>query len=94
VKFTETPDQSEADLPQLLAELSPTDIVLVEGFKSVDFPKVELHRGALKQDFLYPNTPSIRLMATDTPLEGCPLPQADLNDPEAVADLILAEFKL
>ncbi|MCE2517297.1 MAG: molybdopterin-guanine dinucleotide biosynthesis protein B [Alphaproteobacteria bacterium] len=93
VKFTETPDQDEADLPTLLAELSPADIVLVEGFKSIDFPKVEIHRAAMGHGFLYPQLAGIRMIATDTPLGDCPLPQADLNSPEAVADLILEVFR-
>ena len=92
VKFTETPALDEADLPTLLEELTPADIVLVEGFKSVDFPKVEIYRAALGHDPLYPGLAGIRMIATDTPLDDCPLPQADLNDPEAVADLILKVF--
>jgi molybdopterin-guanine dinucleotide biosynthesis protein B len=93
VKFTETPDRTDIDLSELLAELSPADIVLVEGFKSVDFAKVEIHRSALSQDFLYSDLSGICMIATDLPLDDCPLPQADLNDPEAVADLILDQCK-
>lgn len=89
VKFTKTPENNKADLAVLLAELAPADIVLVEGFKAVDFPKIEIHRKELNQPFLYPDSESIFMIATDTPLESCPIPQADLNDSERVADLIL-----
>ena len=89
VKFTETPDMNEADLPTLLAELAPVDIVLVEGFKTANFPKVEIHRSGLGQDLLYPKLSGVFMVATDIPIDDCPLPQADLNKPDAVADLIL-----
>lgn len=93
VKFTETPNLDEADLPTLLGELSPADIVLVEGFKSIDFPKVEIHRAEISNDVLYPNLTGIKMIATDVVLADCPIPQADLNDAAAVADLILEVFR-
>lgn len=92
VKFTETPNLDEADLPTLLGELSPADIVLVEGFKSIDFPKIEIYRAEISKDFLYPNLAGIKMIATDVAINDCPIPQADLNDAPAVADLILEVF--
>ena len=50
VKFTETPDGNEADLNTLLGELSPADIVLVEGYKMIDFPKIEIYRQAFGEN--------------------------------------------
>ena len=38
--FTETADENEASLDTLLAELAPSDIVLVEGFKTTQSPKL------------------------------------------------------
>jgi molybdopterin-guanine dinucleotide biosynthesis adapter protein len=42
----------EPGLAQLLALLSPADLVLVEGFKAEAHPKVEVHRAANRQPFL------------------------------------------
>lgn len=54
-------------LAQLLAELSPVDWVLVEGFKHADRPKVEVWRAALGQPPLYPDDPYVTAIATDAP---------------------------
>ena len=92
VKFTETPDGNEASLPELLHDLDPVDFVLVEGFKSVDFPKIEIWRQSLgdktNQGYLHHTFPGIRVVASDSQLEDCSLPVIDLNNPEAIADLI------
>lgn len=62
-------------LHQLVAELSPVDWVLVEGFKHADWPKVEVWRAALGQAPLYPDDPFVTTVATDTP-EALPEPTA------------------
>lgn len=88
VKFTETPDRNEADLPALLAELDPADFVLVEGFKAVDFPKIEIWREQTGQPFIHPEFPGVKMIASDVPLADCPLPRLDINDPEAIATAV------
>ena len=52
---------------QLLAELSPADWVLVEGYKHADLPKVEVWRAALGSAPLYPDDPFVTVIATDAP---------------------------
>lgn len=94
VKFTETPPDGEADLPTLLSELNPADFVLIEGFKSVDFPKIEIQRQALGHEFLFKTFPGIRAVASDSPLDDCPLPVLDLNNPEEIVDAIERKLKL
>jgi len=89
VHFTETPDRKEADLDTLLGELQPADMVLVEGFKDIDFPKIEIWRKATGNPFLYPERPGIKAVASDIPLPDCPLPVLDLNDAGAIADAII-----
>jgi len=51
----------------LIAELSPVDWVLVEGYKHADLPKVEVWRAALGQPPLYPDDPFVTTIATDVP---------------------------
>jgi len=92
VHFTETPDGNEADLNTLLGELSPHDVVLVEGFKQIDFPKMEIYRASLGNPPLYLSRPGIRLVATDEPISDCPHPQVDLNNAEAVVDAIFSHW--
>jgi molybdopterin-guanine dinucleotide biosynthesis protein MobB len=87
-------DEQEAREP-LLTELltrldcSELDLVLVEGFRHLAFPKIELHRRILGKPFLYPADPSIIAIASDSEIvEATELPQLDLNDPPAIAEFI------
>lgn len=80
---------AEMPLEALLARLSDCDLVLVEGFKRAAIPKIEVHRAAAKQALLFPNDPHIVAVATDIPLDTV-LPCLDLNDPQAVADFVVA----
>ncbi|TVQ73011.1 MAG: molybdopterin-guanine dinucleotide biosynthesis protein B [Chromatiaceae bacterium] len=82
----------EPDLWTLVEHLDParSDLILVEGFKSECFPKIELHRPSLGQPLLHPDDPDIIAVATDAPDSvNTPLPILDLNDPEAIAQFIL-----
>ena len=87
----------EPDLAAQLAIMSPCDLVLVEGFKSVQIPKIEIHRPAHGRPLLHPDNPAIVAVATDAPPDGLPglaLPRLDLNDPAAVAEFILRHQSL
>jgi len=83
---------TEPTLPDLLGRLEPVDLVLVEGFKSHPYPKLEVHRPALGKPPIWPEQPDIVAIATDAPLQATQriLP---LNDPAAVAAWI-ADFPL
>jgi molybdopterin-guanine dinucleotide biosynthesis protein B len=83
-------DEPEWNLRDLLAKLSPVDLVLVEGYKrDRAVPKLEIHRAANGQPLLYPEDPSIVAIACDSALPAPPVPLVDLNDIEAVADVLL-----
>ncbi len=78
----------ELTLNEALAQLAPCDLVLVEGFKREPFAKIEIFRGALGKEQLFPRDPHIIAVASDVPVTTT-LPQFDLNDPAAIADFIL-----
>jgi molybdopterin-guanine dinucleotide biosynthesis protein B len=59
--------QGVPSLAQLLAELSPADWVLVEGFKHAAWPKIEVWRAALGQPPFYPDDPFVTTIVTDDP---------------------------
>jgi molybdopterin-guanine dinucleotide biosynthesis protein B len=70
---------------------SELDLLLIEGFKSEAFPKIELHRAALQQPLLYPHDPNIIAIASDTPLATPDyLTPLDLNNPQLIADFIVS----
>ncbi|WP_417721826.1 molybdopterin-guanine dinucleotide biosynthesis protein B [Salipiger sp.] len=86
-------DAPEPPLSDLLARLSPVDLVLIEGYKRAAHPKVEAHRGATGRPLLAPGNPTIRAIASD----GAPdtaLPVFDLDDTAAIAAFILREVGL
>lgn len=95
--MVETPrQQGDPDLDAMLQQLNhdKLDIILVEGFKHVAFPKIELHRPALGKPLLFPDDDSIIAIATDADLsQATSIPVLDLNRPAQVAEFILARTK-
>lgn len=79
----------EPSLEELLALMSPVDLVVIEGFKRDGHPKIEVHRLANEKPFLHPHDPAIVAIATDAPGPFGDLPQARLDDAKTVADLAL-----
>ena len=76
-----------------LFDQSELDLILVEGFKAEQFPKIELHRPSLNKPLLYPNDPDIIAIASDCMLETPDyLTQLDINQPEMIAAFILNQF--
>jgi molybdopterin-guanine dinucleotide biosynthesis protein B len=83
----------EPRLPELLAKMSPVDLVIVEGFKRGPHPKIEIWRAANDKPFLHPDDPAIRAIAADEPLTGLPIPVVDLDDVGAIANIVMAEAR-
>lgn len=82
-------DEPEWDLGHLVAKMSDVDLVLVEGFKRDAFPKLEIHRASNGKPLIHPDDPYIVAVAADTALPEAKVPVVDLNDTEAIADLLL-----
>lgn len=80
---------SEPQLSTLLAKLSPVDIVLIEGFKHGEHPKLEVYRASIGKPLLAPDDPRIVAILSDAPVASAPVPVVSLDDQEAVADLIV-----
>lgn len=86
---------AEPDLDTLLAQMTPVDLILVEGFKSHTYPKIEVHRPALGHPLLAHGDDAIIAIACDTPPEDtgqASLPLLALDDAEAIADFIVARI--
>ena len=84
----------EPTLAELLARMQPCDLVLVEGFKQDDFPKLEVWRPSLGIPMLWPHWPGIVGIASDMsrPSDTDPTSPVwlDLHDTPALADFVLA----
>jgi molybdopterin-guanine dinucleotide biosynthesis protein B len=84
----------EPGLAELLAHMTPVDLVIVEGFKGEAFAKIEIHRPSVGKPLLYPDDPDIVAVASDAPLPGLPLPQLALDDIGGIASYILAHCQI
>lgn len=74
-------------IPRL--DLTKINLILVEGFKEEKFPKIELHRLALKKPLLHPNDNNIIAIASDSPIDtSTTIDQLDLNNIPQLADYI------
>ena len=92
--FSEHAASDEPDLPHLLQQLAPADLVLVEGFKKYPIEKIEIFRPSLGKPRLYPDDDLVMAVASDEALDDCPLPVFDLSDIAAIADFIIVQTKL
>ncbi len=79
---------AEPALADLLAKLSPVDLVVVEGYKADPHRKIEVHRAANDKPLLFPNDPAIIGIASDAAIETS-LPTVHLDDIPAIAALML-----
>jgi molybdopterin-guanine dinucleotide biosynthesis protein B len=83
--------EPETPLAELLAKLSPVDLVIVEGFKRHSHPKLEVYRAAVGKPLLHPDDDCIVAVATDGPLAEAQVPVLMLDDIDGVANVLLAE---
>jgi molybdopterin-guanine dinucleotide biosynthesis protein B len=86
----------EPSLDYLLDRMQDCDVVLVEGFKHGNFPKLEVWRASQGQETLWPDWPGILAIASDQPPTSPDqtavtpgLSHLDLADIASVADFVL-----
>jgi len=88
----EHPDNAEEPaLENVLKNINTEnlDLVLIEGFKFAELPKIELHRAALNKPYMYPEDKNIIALALDNPIKDENAPtMLDLNKPQEIADFI------
>jgi len=87
--------EKELSLEELLAFYHDVDLVLVEGYKKSNYPKIEVYRKGLNQGLLYEDSAfdpgSFLALASDEPL-NLPVIVLDLNNWTAIADFIERKF--
>ncbi len=67
------------------------DLVIVEGFKHENFPKIELYRASLGKPLMCTHDTNIIALATDTDITQTPVPQLlNLNQVNEIAEFIIA----
>ena len=90
--MTEDALDTDPSLSHLLQQIETdkVDIVLVEGFKKLALPKIELHRASHGKPFIHTHDDNIVAIAccddTQTPSE---LTRLDLNNVDQIADFVI-----
>ncbi len=87
-------NEQEPEIEDLITHMSPVDLVLVEGFKFHDHPKIEVHRPAHGREPLWPTDQTILAVASDEKPDGLDRTLIDLNDVNAIADFIIDHLNL
>ena len=86
-------DEDEPSLGDLLKQLSPVDLVLIEGYKRDRHPKIEAHRKETGQPLIAPEDETIVAVASDTSV-SVDRPVLDLNDTASIANFIAQYLEL
>lgn len=86
-------EQSQAELTvaDIVSRLPQVDLVLTEGYKKSNYPKIEIHRAVLDRPLLTPAQELLAVM-TDEPLDVS-APQLLLEDVSGCAEIIFTYLK-
>jgi molybdopterin-guanine dinucleotide biosynthesis protein MobB len=85
----------EPDLEVLIAQINPSyaDLILVEGFRQANIPKIEVYRPSLAMPLLANSESNIIAVATDADLD-IQQPILPLNDIEQIIEFIVLHLRL
>ncbi|MGI9391635.1 MAG: molybdopterin-guanine dinucleotide biosynthesis protein B [Boseongicola sp.] len=84
----------EPELDELLAKLAPVDLVLVEGYKRDNHPKIETHRAETRKPLIALEDSTIRAIASDAEVSVEGRPTLGLDDTATIANFITSELGL
>lgn len=87
-------DEDEPSLTELLGQISPVDLVLIEGYKRDGHAKIEAHRRETGQSLIALDDRTIKAIASNDAHPDSDVPVMDLDDTKAVADFILGQVGL
>lgn len=86
---------AEPGLDELLDRLAPVDLVLVEGWKFGDHPKLEVFRQSVGKPMLARDDQQVVAIATDLQeLPDLSIPRLDIDDVDAIADFVVEYAKV
>jgi molybdopterin-guanine dinucleotide biosynthesis protein B len=84
-------EQPEVD--ELVSNMAPVDLVLVEGFRALPMDKIEVYSAAPGGDLNQPRHSSVVAVAADTALPGAAVPVFDRDDAPAITAFILKRLR-
>ncbi|MFY0614115.1 MAG: molybdopterin-guanine dinucleotide biosynthesis protein B [Hyphomicrobiaceae bacterium] len=85
----------EPDFADVVAQLEPCDLIVVEGYKSQPIPKIEARRrGSEPGAGLAERDDRVVAIAADYAVEGAKVPVFKLDDVGAIADFVVEAFAI
>lgn len=84
----------EPALEDLVARMSPVDLLLVEGFKHHAHDKLEVHRPSVGKPLLAPSDDRVVAVASDVALADLGVPVLPIDDIPAIAAFVIAHCDL
>lgn len=84
----------EAQVEEMVARMTPVDLLLIEGFKHHAHDKLEVFRRGVGKPLLCVSDPRVVAVASDGAVPEARVPVIDLDDTRAIADFIVAHCGL
>ncbi|MDC0093847.1 molybdenum cofactor guanylyltransferase MobA [Alphaproteobacteria bacterium] len=69
------------------------DIIIVEGYKNENIPKLEVYRSIIKKPLLFTEDKNIFAIASDSKIKAS-IPTFDLNNINSITDYIIEKYKI
>ncbi|HYB10901.1 MAG TPA: molybdopterin-guanine dinucleotide biosynthesis protein B [Alphaproteobacteria bacterium] len=85
---------AEASVEELIAHMTPVDLLIIEGFKNHLHDKLEVYRSSVGKPLLCREDPSVVAIASDTRIDGVDVPVIGIDDIGAIADFIVTHTGL
>lgn len=82
-------DTDEPEVASLMARMAPVDVVLLDGFRRSDYPKMEVVRSGQGRAQFASNDTMVLAVTSEVPVIA-PVPGLPLSDIGALADFVLA----
>jgi molybdopterin-guanine dinucleotide biosynthesis protein B len=86
--------QPEFTMEELLSRMSPVDLVLVEGFRRWNHPRMEVWRPEVGKAPIFPDDPLVTAVASTGTVPGLDRPFLALDDVDAIAVFVLEQVGL
>jgi len=86
--------EPEPRLDDILAKMAPSDLVVIEGYKSETYPKIEVRDPALGHPELAPGDATVIAIATSSELTPGQVPVFSRDDIAGIADFVAAKLDL
>jgi molybdopterin-guanine dinucleotide biosynthesis protein B len=87
-------DAPPPPVEDLVARLAPVDFVVIEGFHTHRHAAIEVYRPSEGHEPMWREGSDIIAVASDEKVANLAIPILDLNDPEAIADFVIARAEL